>query len=140
MPSTATRERPRSTGSSVRVVGLGQALQMPGGTAAGKVREAAEGLKRATSAEAVAQETEVAEGPRRATSVVGAAERAPLVGLTVEEASEHRAIEASRAEAQRPVVQEAWAVEVHRGAVAEDPEAAAVAAVAVAVVDVGDDL
>ena len=113
---------------------------MPGGMAAAQAREAEGGLKQATSAGAVAQETEVAGGPRRATSVVEAAGIMLWVELGEEGVSEPRAIGASRAEAQRPVVQEAWAVEVHRGAVAEDPEAAAVAAVAVAVVDVGDDL
>jgi hypothetical protein len=51
--------------------------------------------------------------------------------------SVHPAIGASRAETQRPVVQEAWAVEVHRGAVGEDPVVAAVAEVA-GVEDVGD--
>ena len=35
MPSTGIRERPRSTGSSVRVVGPGQVLQTPGGMAVG---------------------------------------------------------------------------------------------------------
>jgi hypothetical protein len=49
MPSTGIRQQPRSMASSVRVVGLGQALQMPVGMAAGKVQAAAEGLRPATS-------------------------------------------------------------------------------------------
>ena len=70
MPSTGIRQRPRSTDSSVRVVGLGQALQMPGGMAAGKVQAAAaEGLKQATSA--VGQALAAAGDARRATSSWG---------------------------------------------------------------------
>ncbi len=136
MPSTATRGRPRSTGSSVKVAGPGQVRQMLGGTAAGKEQAVVEGLKRATSAEAVAQEIEVAGGPRRATSAAGVEGIMPWAVPEEGEVSVLPVTGARRAGALHPAAQE---VSAAAGVPEVAVEVGDEAAVAAEVADAGND-